>query len=143
MWSIPDKIVKLLKKYTGEIKPTISSPKDNRRTFINEFSKVNQELVLEWFKSNKSLIINDIIKGRGQFAAEWMLVAQKVTSDARWVLVPINIVINHFDQVKVHLTKKGNLNLGKIGVQRKGGDRGRDSAKMLQFKLNPAELFDI
>ena len=28
-------------------------------------------------------------------------------------------------------------------MQRKGGDNGRDTAKMLQFKINPAELFDL
>jgi hypothetical protein len=28
-------------------------------------------------------------------------------------------------------------------MQRKGGDGGRNTANMLQFKLNPAELFDI
>jgi hypothetical protein len=28
-------------------------------------------------------------------------------------------------------------------MQRKGGDRGRDTARMLQFKINPAELFEI
>jgi R.HinP1I restriction endonuclease len=27
-------------------------------------------------------------------------------------------------------------------MQRKGGDGGRNTAKMLQFKINPAELFD-
>jgi hypothetical protein len=27
-------------------------------------------------------------------------------------------------------------------MQRKGGDNGRDTAKMLQFKINPVELFD-
>lgn len=26
-------------------------------------------------------------------------------------------------------------------MQRKGGDSGRDSAKMLQFKIDPTELF--
>jgi hypothetical protein len=28
-------------------------------------------------------------------------------------------------------------------MQRKGGDGGRETAKMLQFKINPAELFDM
>jgi hypothetical protein len=28
-------------------------------------------------------------------------------------------------------------------MQRKGGDGGRDTAKMLQFKINPSELFNI
>jgi hypothetical protein len=27
-------------------------------------------------------------------------------------------------------------------VQRKGGDGGRETAKMLQFKINPALLFE-
>ncbi|MDD6055070.1 MAG: hypothetical protein PUB96_00760 [Helicobacteraceae bacterium] len=33
--------------------------------------------------------------------------------------------------------------MGKVGVQRKGGDGGKESAKMLQFKLNPCELFNL
>lgn len=28
-------------------------------------------------------------------------------------------------------------------MQRKGGDGGRESSKMLQFKLNPLSLFNI
>ena len=28
-------------------------------------------------------------------------------------------------------------------MQRKGGDGGRKTANMLQFKINPAELFNI
>ena len=28
-------------------------------------------------------------------------------------------------------------------MQRKGGDGGRKTSKMLQFKINPAELFEI
>ncbi len=33
--------------------------------------------VINWFKQNKTLILNDIIKGRGRFSAEWVLVAQR------------------------------------------------------------------
>jgi len=28
-------------------------------------------------------------------------------------------------------------------MQRKGGDNERDTAKILQFKINPAEFFDV
>ena len=41
------------------------------------------------------------------------------------------------------MTKQGNFRIAKIGMQRKGGDGGRPTANMLQFKINPAELFDI
>ena len=56
MWSIPDNIVKILKKYTGELKPTIKNPKDQRRTFMNEFNKKNQHVLLDWLNKNKSLM---------------------------------------------------------------------------------------
>ena len=35
------------------------------------------------------------------------------------------------------VTDKGSLRIGRITMQRKGGDGGRESAKMLQFKINP------
>lgn len=45
--------------------------------FANEFSEAEQKVILEWLKKNQSLIVSDILKGRGKFAAEWMMVAQK------------------------------------------------------------------
>ena len=143
LWNIPSKITRILKKYTGEIKPTIPNPKDSRRTFMNEFNRKDQKLIIKWLEENKSLIVSDILKGRGRFAAEWMLVAMKVDNNARWVLKPINIVMNYFGNGKVIITKRGNIKIGRITMQRKGGDGGRESAKMLQFKINPAELFDL
>jgi len=78
LWNIPPQIVSILKRYTGEEKPSIKKPKDKRRMFANEFSEVEQKAILKWLKENQSLIVSDILKGRGKFAAEWMLVAQKV-----------------------------------------------------------------
>ncbi len=47
MWNIPLSITSILKRYTGEEKPTIENPKDKRRMFANEFSKVDQKIVLK------------------------------------------------------------------------------------------------
>ncbi len=143
MWNIPDNVAKILKKYTGELKPTIKNPRDSRRTFMDEFSKKLQRILVDWLEQNKSLIVNDIIKGRGKFAAEWMLVAQKIDNKARWTLKPINFIINYFGNGPVIITPRGSVKIGKITMQRKGGDRGRETSKMLQFKINPAELFDV
>jgi hypothetical protein len=143
MWNIPTQIVTVFKRYTGEIEPTINNPKDNRRMFANEFTKIEQENILNWLKENKSLIVSDILKGRGQFSAEWMLVAQKVVKNSRWILKPMNFCLNHFGNGSIEITKQGNFKIGRITMQRKGGDNGRDTAKMLQFKINPAELFDV
>lgn len=55
----------------------------------------------------------------------------------------MNFCLNYFGNGKVEMTERGNFKIGKITMQRKGGDGGRNTANMLQFKLNPAELFDI
>lgn len=141
MWEIPESITELLKLYTGEILPKISEPKDKRRTFANEFSVQDQKQLLTWLEENKSLIVSDILKGRGQFAAEWMLVAQKTAKEARWVLKPMNFCMNYFGYGEVLISERGTFKIGRITMQRKGGDGGRKTAQMLQFKINPAELF--
>lgn len=143
LWKIPEEITKLLKYFTGESAPYIENPRDRRRIFANEFSIEEQDKLITFFQDNKALIENDILKGRGKFAAEWMLVIQKYKDIDRWVLKPINIVINYFSKDSVLITKRGSIKIGKITVQRKGGDGGRPTANMLQFKIDPTKLFDI
>lgn len=143
LWQIPVPIVSIFKRYSGELPPTIENPKDKRRMFANEFTTAEQESILTWLNQNKSLIVSDILKGRGQFSAEWMLVAQKVKLNSRWVLKPMNFCLNYFGNGEIVITTQGNFRIAKIGMQRKGGDGGRPTANMLQFKINPAELFDI
>ena len=54
----------------------------------------------------------------------------------------MNYCLNFFGNGTVEITNQGNFRIGKITMQRKGGDGGRDSAKDLQFKINPAKLFE-
>lgn len=143
MWNLPSHVVSILKRYTGEEEPTIENPKDKRRMFANEFTELEQKDIIKWLKENQSLIVSDILKGEGKFAAEWMLVAQKVEKNARWILKSMNFCMNYFGNGEIEITKRGNFKIGRITMQRKGGDGGRDTAKMLQFKINPSELFDI
>ena len=143
LWNIPDNVYELLQYFTGEKPPYKTNTKDKRRMFLNEMDTEKQNLVIEWFKQNKTLILSDIIKGRGQFSAEWVLVAQKVEKDSRWVLKNINEVLQHYTIGEVKVSPKGSITLGGVLIQRKGGDGGRDTAKMLQFKLDPTSLFDL
>lgn len=142
MWNIPTEITLIIKRYCGEIEPKISNPKDKRRMFANEFSDKEQAELIDWLNNNKTLIVSDIMKGRGQFSAEWMLVAQKTKINSRWILRPMNFCLNYFGNGEIEITKRGNFKIGKITMQRKGGDGGRLTANMLQFKINPAELFE-
>lgn len=141
MWNIPEDIYLLLQYYTGEMKPYKNNVRDSRRMFLDEFNEEEQSKLLNWFKLNKTLVISDIIKGRGQFSAEWILVAQKIDNNARWVLVNINEALQHYSTGDVKISNKGSLYIGNVTVQRKGGDNGRSTANMLQFKIDPTQLF--
>ncbi len=143
LWNIPVNVYEVLEYFTGEKLPYKANTKDKRRMFFNEFDTQKQNIVLNWLKLNKTLILSDIIKGRGQFAAEWVLVAQKIETKSRWVLKNINEVIQHYSVGDVNVSPRGSITLGRILIQRKGGDGGRDTAKMLQFKLDPTSLFDL
>ena len=142
MWEIPADITKILKTFTGEITPTKSKLKDKRRMFLNEMSESDQKKIVDYFTKNKILVVSDILKGRGKFSAGWMLVALVANGESSWVLKSINHAMNVFADGPVRITNQGSLKIGKITMQRKGGDAGRDSAKMLQFKINPVELFN-
>ncbi len=142
LWDIPTDITKILKLFTGEIKPKKKGLQDLRRMLFTEMSEEDQNKIVKFFTYNKILIVSDLLKGRGEFSADWTLVIVKVNGESRWILKSINEVMNIFGSGDVRITPQGSLKIGKIGMQRKGGDAGRDTAKMLQFKINPIELFN-
>lgn len=141
LWNIPDDVKKILKSFTGETKPTIKGLKDKRRMLLSEMDKIDQEKIIKFFDKNKILIISDLLKGRGEFSADWVLVILKINGESTWILKSINEAMNVFGGGDIRITDRGSLRIGKILMQRKGGDNGRDTAKMLQFKINPVELF--
>jgi hypothetical protein len=140
LWNMPLNIYNILQRYTGETLPDIQNPKDSRRMFANEFSLEEQSAVLKFLNENKVLIISDLLKGRGEFSAEWFLVVLNEESCLSYSLESINFVMNFFGNGEIIITEKGNFRIGKITMQRKGGDAGRKTAQMLQFKINPALL---
>ncbi len=142
LWDIPKDVVRILKLFTGETKPKKKGLKDSRRMLLSEMSEKDQNKVVHFFEDNRILIVSDVLKGRGEFSADWVLVILKANGESRWVLKSINEAMNVFGSGDVKITDRGSLTIGKIGMQRKGGDGGRKSAKMLQFKVNPVKLFN-
>lgn len=51
--------------------------------------------------------------------------------------------MNFFGSGDIEITKRGSIKIGRITLQRKGGDGGRDTANMLQFKIDPSKLCDL
>ncbi len=142
LWNIPADVKRTLKLFTGEIKPKQRGLKDSRRMLFSEMHQNKQKKIVNFFEENKILIVSDVLKGRGEFSADWMLVILKAYDYEKWVLKSINEAMNIFGSGDVRITSMGSLKIGRIGMQRKGGDAGRETAKMLQFKINPVELFD-
>lgn len=142
MWQIPTDVANILKLFTGETKFIKTKLKDKRRMFLDEMNIMDQAKIIDFFTKNKILVVSDILKGSGKFSAGWMLVALVSNGESDWILKSINHAMNVFADGPVRITKQGSLKIGKITMQRKGGDAGRESSKMLQFKINPVELFN-
>ena len=148
MWGFSDDIPIYLKLFTGEFKakdfPNIINTKDciipEKRVYLTEFRKDIQEKIKEFFETNKLLIISDILRGRGALSADWILVTKNDEDNVEWILVDINVAMNHFAYGNVTISQHGSLYIGKITMQRKGGTP--DPTK-LQFKIHPCSLFEV
>ena len=141
MWKIPADVETALKLFVGETPPTKPSEKPDRM-YLNELEPAVQKAVIDFFTANKEMIVSDLFSGDGIHAAGWVMVALKSTDKPKWVIRSDADTIKFFSDGKVELTRNGNLKIGRITMQRKGGDGGRETAKMLQFKINPALLFN-
>ena len=149
MWHFDNEIALALKLFTGEINPSshkemlkVSHLRDSRRVFLTELKDNIVQKIISFFTKNKILVVSDILKGRGGFAADWMLVTRynKKDNTTTWILRDINTVMNFFGQGDVRISPRGSLYIGKITMQRKGGTP--DPTK-LQFKIKPCELFKL
>jgi len=148
LWNFDDTTKLGLKLFTGEIKPTRKRVgdiklRDKRRAFLDELPPTLRNKIIGFFRGNKILIVTDILKGRGGLSADWVLVTRydKKTDTTKWALKDINTVMNFYGEGKVRLSPHGSLYIGKITMQRKGGDDGRPTGNMLQFKIRPCDLF--
>lgn len=141
MWKMPAGVVASLKLFVGETPPAAGS-RDKKRMYLNELDAGAQAAVVEFFTVNRDEIVSDLFQGDGDHAAGWMMVALKATEKTRWTLRTSTDVVRFFGEGKVETTRGGNLKIGRVTMQRKGGDGGRETAKMLQFKINPVQLFD-
>ena len=151
IWKMPDAVTDSLRMYCGEegyrpsdICESISSLRDPRRFFMDELPNGQKEQVVSFLNKKKKKIIRDVMAGRGRAAARWMLaVEERLDAPPRSALVRMDDVVRHYAEGPALITRTGNLRLGRITIQRKGGDGGKNTAQMLQFKFSPRELFGI
>ncbi len=142
MWKMPPDVIAAMRLYLGEDTPT-GPTRRPERMFLTELDSITRAKVVDFFTSNKDMIVDDLMEGDGVNKAGWFMVALKNAERPRWVLRPMRDAIKLFGDGKVELTRAGNLKIGRITMQRKGGDGGRETAMMLQFKVNPSILFEL
>ena len=124
------------------LKVSVSQLRDKRRVFLTELRDEIVQKIILFFTRNKILVVSDILKGRGGFAADWMLVTRynKEDDTTTWILKDINTAMNFFGKGDVKVSPRGSLYIGRITMQRKGGTP--DPTK-LQFKIKPCDLFKL
>lgn len=141
MWNMPVDVQTSLKFFVGETLP-FKAGRDEKRMYLNELSPEAQWAAVDFFTKNKDEIVSDLFAGDGVHAAGWVMVAFKATENTKWIIRSSADTIKFYSEGKVEITRAGNLKIGRVTMQRKGGDGGRETAKMLQFKINPVQLFD-
>ena len=151
-WGMPEDVRITFKRYCGEAgyrprdlldEAQLEQISDQRRFKMNELSSVQREQMLDFLNDNPRRIIKDVVSGTGKASAKWMLlVEEKDGNPYRSVILPIKKVIEYC-MGAASITDQGNLKLGELTIQRKGGDGGKRTAQMLQFKFSPKGLFDI
>ncbi|MBK9164727.1 MAG: type II restriction endonuclease [Acidobacteria bacterium] len=142
MWAMPPGVVAGLRLYLGE-DPPVGKTRRPERMFLTEISEEARIAVVEFFRANKERIIADLLRGEGTGRADLFMVAWKPGRETRWKIVTTDEAIRFFAEGPVEITRSGNLKIGRITMQRKGGDGGRETAKMLQFKMNPSLVFEM
>jgi hypothetical protein len=151
MWGFSENIAIALKLFTGELNPkghqgmlkiSLNKLRDPRRVFLDELKDELIKEIISFFEEKRILVVSDILKGRGGFSANWMLVTKynRTSDTTTWILKDINAVMNFFGSGEIKISQKGSLYIGRITMQRKGGTP--DPIK-LQFKIKPCELFKI
>lgn len=162
MWEMPANVHEALSLFVGEKQPE-KPGKDPKRLFLNEMDEKIQKAVLDFFETHREQIVSDLFAGDGVHAAGWIMVTLKTQPESQdskaatktpttepgsksakqsWVLCSTVDAAKFFGEGKVQITPAGSLKIGRITMQRKGGDNGRETANMLQFKVNPVDLFD-
>lgn len=141
MWKMPDDVYNALKLFVGEI-PPVKEGRDVKRMYLNELTDEQRSSIIRFFETNRDEIVSDLFGGDGAHAADWIMVAYKPVEKTDWILKTVSDTIKFYSEGKIEVTRAGNLKIGRITMQRKGGDGGRETAKMLQFKINPVQLFD-
>lgn len=138
LWpQMSDSVAYGLKLFTGKISPLPGS-RNTKRMFVDELDLTLRNEIFEFFRTNLQQVASDLLAGRHPFRANWMMVSNKENSSS--AVLAMEQVIEMASQGGVHPTPRQSISIGIFTAQRKGGDGGAETAKHLQFKIDPGLL---
>lgn len=161
-WSMPREVFVGLKQFVGEVdehgnpisiellereaEELGTSPgklSKERRTFVNRQPQQTRNAIKQFFKLNKEKILKDIFIADEDI--KFFIVIKREASRVYYYVVPTKDVLDVYGSGEVTITPRGSLQIGKVVIQRKGGDHRTPfgwvdrSASQLQFKIRPSE----
>jgi len=159
-WNMPSDVYETLKLYVGEVdqngKPISienlereaeqlnTSPgrlSKQRRKLLNQMDEQKIKALKKFFEENKRKILEDAFLGKEDI--KFFIIAKKEEKVCYYIL-PAEKVLSVYESGGIEITRRGNLKVGEVTLQRKGGDHRtahgwRDrSASQLQFKIRPS-----
>lgn len=161
-WSMPRDVFLGLKQFVGEVDEdgnpisteslqreaeelgtTPGKLSKKRRTFINQLPQKTRNTIKQFFKLNKKKILRDIFIDDEDI--KFFIVIKREGSRVYYYILPTKDVLDIYGSGDIAITPRGSLQMGKVVIQRKGGDHrtpfGRVDivASQLQFKIRPSE----
>ena len=141
LWGMPDEVAHSLRLFSGEIPHTRANTRTEKRLFADELSSEEQLTLLRYLSDHRAVIAATTFKGSQGLPAEWLMIVLMLDDETKRVYVyPMQQVIDFYFDTQPAITPRGSIKFGKVTIQRKGGDRGRPSANMIQFKIDPTEI---
>ena len=134
-FGVPEEVITIFKKYT----------EDKKKLLQGNYSQKELALLLEFLNANRRALLASAFTGKNkQLKANWLLLHQWTPPDwrkniarkDRSVLISMQDILSLFSKINASFTKRGTITFGAgVTLQRKGGDKGKESANDLQFKL--------
>lgn len=160
-WDMPTDVYVALKMFVGEVdKQKKPSSIDNlikeakslnmtpgeltktRRIYLDQMDPQARNTLINFFKTNKERILKEIFTGSENI--NFFVIVKRENDMVSYYLLTTEDMLNIYGEGDVALSD-GNLRIGKVILQRKGGNHRTKSgwtdkaASQLQFKIRPSE----
>jgi len=161
-WSVPKDVYIILKRFVGEVNKqghpvsieTLEKEAERlgtspgklskkRRIFLNQIKPQTKDLIINFFRSKKVEILRDVFINDEDI--EVFIVIKRDGDEVHYYVLPTKDVLNVYSTGDVAITPRGSLRIGKVVLQRKGGNHRTNGgwtdvvASQLQFKIKPSE----